>query len=259
MNTSIPPEGFITFNPGELVYENEEELDDEYYDWIWEKIDEEASLGACNDFDYYYYYANEVMESDTLSSFEAFTQSAEYNALLNFYVAHPELMYYAFLPALEGEETGVTLIEDMYAHAYPTVLQQVWTYNRTHKRTADNKGLRRTRQANAVLFIRTLIDAEMIAKGRQVAHRHVNYSDDPTVLSVSAKNNSLTIGFNLKSDANVSLGVSTPYGEHVTQLISKQHLSAGDYRRQVGVQRSGVYIVTMRENGRIYNRKVIVK
>lgn len=259
INTSVPPKGFITFNPGELIYENEEELDDEYYDWIWEKIDEGASLGACIDFDYYYYYAERVMESDTLSSFEAFTQSAEYNTLLNYCVAHPELMYYAFLTALEGDETGVTLIEDLYAHAYPTVLQQVWTYNRTHKRSGDNKGLRRTRHANAVLFIRTLLDAEMSANGRHIAQRHVNYSDDPTVLNVSADNNSLTIGFTLKTDANVSLSVSTPNGESVARPISMQRMYTGDYSRHVDLQRSGVYIVTMRENGRIYSRKVIIK
>lgn len=257
MNTTIPPAMFTTSDSDNLVYENEV-LSDDYYDVVTELLNE-VSLGDWFDFLNYFYAAFDVLHSDTLSSFNALLESSEYGALVNFCLSNTQMLYCILACVADGEELGETLLEDTYAHDYPAILQQVWAYNNSH-RTNGNQRLRRTRMANAQLFTKYYIDDLTGTRRAEERQRHdVSYSDDPTVLSVSAKNNSLTIGFNLKSDANVSLGVSTPYGEHVTQLISKQHLSAGDYRRQVGVQRSGVYIVTMRENGRIYNRKVIVK
>ena len=257
-NTNIPPAGFVSMDPDNFVVENEEGIDDSYFDLIWDHLDLLSTIDLY-DFDDLFWDARDVLQSDTLSSFETFLNSQEYCDLLSFCADNPEFVYFTFYYVLDGDPLAVTLLEDVYAADYPDVLQQVWTYNRTHKLSANNKGILRTRLANATLFAKTVLDNELNRQGGQQRERRVSYSDDPSAFCVEASGHTVTITHSLPSDARVSLAVTTLDGAYVSRPHNNQYTAAGSYTTQVNVDRPGVYIVTYTVNGRIYCRKIAIR
>ena len=245
---------------GEAVYENYNFTTEEwnYIEDNVMEIDDDTYFA----FDDLYVLANEVLILSPFNDFSELETAPDYLAIKTLCQNHPELIYQIMERVGYGELLAVKLLGDVFATNHLPSINHMKAYCASHQLTSAGLPIRRTMQANAMLFIKDLIEVEI----DQLNHSHpmmspsgVTHSNDMDAFAVSVNDQSLNISFDLDHDSQVSVNVATPYGQMIGQQYNNVNLSDGRYDVDVNVGQKGIYVVSYIVNGRIYNKKVTIK
>ena len=242
----------------DYVYENAQLTNSEANELINRTLP--VSYDDLDDFDYYYYSSKQALSNSPDCDFGELDSCSYYNSLLSLCQSEPLLLYEAFLHVDDGDDIAIKLVEDLMDVRHHPAMQTVREYILANKYVgtgANMHKVRRTMHTNAVLFIKAFLS--MSNNQQQAPRQGITYSNDEDAFVARANGGSIDVEFSLPKDATVSLCVATPDGSMIDQQIGSQRMEQGDYSRRVGVGKSGVYVVSYVVNGRIYNKKVIVK
>lgn len=79
------------------------------------------------------------------------------------------------------------------------------------------------------------------------------------MFTVEQNGNTLTISFDLVRDASVTVGVSNPQRNLILFASRGERMQAGKHQLAITVPETGIYAVGVLINGKVYEKKIIIR
>ena len=210
-----------------------------------------------NQFQTAYDRCKAILSDANVKSTKELLNSTEYSTLLSLCTQTPEFINYAYLNANNGDRLAFRLINDIAVPQYPSIVQQVKNYNKTHCATNEGDAIRYNVQANSVLFVKKLLEAENVELLSPL--QGITYSNDDTAFTVNVEQRVMNINFALGKDAVVSLFVTSPDFRKNSYSLNRVSKRKGEYSITIPLGSSGLYTISCYVDGRFYEKKIMVK
>ena len=185
-------------------------------------------------------------------SLRQFERLDHYADLLAYCSKNPETLYTICLLAADDNLMAVKLLGDMTAKDNRELFKSVTSDSRRHRVNGEGKALARPVRTEAVLYIKGLIN------GGRLKSAPVTYSSD-TMFTVEQSGLSLTVSLDLDHDAPVTIAYGSPQKSLLRFASDGERMKAGRQSICFDVPEPGIYVVSVKVNGSIYEKKVIVR
>lgn len=240
--------------PCELCVVENAELSDAEREIISNGI-EGISISIKEGFDRLWTCCKEEGKWRSFISLRQYELLGHYSELLDFCKMNPETFFLVcHLIEDKNEVMAIKLVGDMTAGKYAYLHEAITSESRKRRTTADGRFVNRPVLTEGILYVKGILNEGCLGK----AESFISYSSDP-MFTVEQNGNTLTISFDLVRDASVTVGVSNPQRNSMQFASRGERMQAGKHQLNITVPETGIYAVGVVINGKVYEKKVIIR
>ena len=195
-------------------------------------------------------------------SIDTYEMIKPYGELLKLCQKSTELRYLLYQKICNREILAIKLLEDMTAATDRVLLDEVFAQVEKERRTMAEKSGEKvlsTIQTNAMLLVKELLNRE---KPNQLISNMVDgcstLSNEP-MMKTSVNGRQIVVGFDLSTDAYVSVMIGSLDGSMISNIVANQKLVKGRQQLAFTVPQPGIYSIALVVNGCVYKQKVTIK
>lgn len=249
-----------------------DEIDDFYVDYVYRNFElteaEDSTLRQgvrglsrrkINQFQNAYDQCKQILLNENKKGSLCLNNNPAYINLLSLCQQTPAFMNYAYLNANNGDRLAFKLINDVSVPQHPNIVNWVKEYNDSLKENSNKQKIRYTVQANTILFVKALLAEYTLNSPMFLSPKGASDSNDSGIFKASVKGQSIEIAVNTSSDDVVTINVASSTGRSIHTGVYQRLLNKGKHCFNIPVDRAGIYTITYYVNGRVYNKKLIVK
>lgn len=182
-----------------------------------------------------------------------------YKDLLDYCIKNPSLWCNIYLNVCKQEPLAIKLLKDISFVEYPGLWYDI--IKKLSERVFWTEGEKTIcpMQAYAMMLVKTMLHcSEKKEAITSFDENSITFSTDP-VIDVRTNGCELTILFNLKTDAHVSLTIGNIETRQLLNAIGGKDMEAGNHKISVTLPSTGIYSIGLNANGCVYKKKIYIK
>lgn len=176
-----------------------------------------------------------------------------YSELLEYCIAHPELLFPVCQLVDEGYGLGIRLLYDMTSATYGDLRKPLSEHKAISKDVGSDKYIIRPPRTSAILYARKVLGAVH----RRVISDVTTFSTD-SFFQTSYDNTELTLTFELDVAETITIQVYNITNQTLTTILDGEALDIGTHVVPCKISTPGVYVISMNVGGSVYEKKLFL-